>query len=51
MQVTGFLILDVILVKASISKFSWRPAYEGRNFVISKTEAWVLCEHEKASLT
>ena len=50
-QVIGFLISDVILFKASISRFNWRPAYEGINLVISKIEAWALWEHEKASLT
>ena len=51
MHVIGLWISDVILVSASISKFNWRPAYEGINLVISKIEACALCEHEKASLT
>ena len=51
MHVIGLWISDVILVSAAISKFNWRPAYEGINLVISKIEAWALWEHEKASLT
>ena len=41
-QVIGFLISEVILVNASISKSNWRPEYEVINFVISKIEACAL---------
>ncbi len=51
MQEIGFLISVVTFFKAFISVSNCKPAYEGRNFVISLTEACVLCEQENASLT
>ena len=50
-QVIGFFISVVTFFKAFTSVSNCNPAYEGKNLVILFTEAWALCEHEKASLT
>ncbi len=50
-HVIGFSVFIVTFCSASISVLSWKPGYDGRNFVIFEIEAWALWEHEKASLT
>ena len=50
-QVIGLLISIVTFLRAFTSVSNCNPANDGRNSVILHTEAWVLCEQEKASLT
>ena len=48
-QVTGFLALLVSIFITLTSSARSLPAYESICFVISQTDAWALCEQEKAS--
>ena len=50
-QEIGFFISLVTFLNAFISVSNCKPAKEGKNLVILLTDAWSLCEHEKASLT